>query len=407
MKKMRFPRNRFWLVLIVGVMLVFLGTTINSYTGTSDTGNYYLCNGKQMTQAQIAEYRNISLETMQLLSVKRGLTVPEICAMPQSKLDRAIFKANNPAPDHPGEAIEFRKLQLQDENGYIPADGLLIAHEQMKSMLTQQNVVANEADISRGSWTWLGPGNIGGRVRALVIHPTTPTTMWAGSVSGGIWKTTNGGVSWLPLDDFMANMAVSTLVMDPSNPDTLYAGTGEGFYNADGLRGAGVFKTTNGGTTWTQLSATNTSDWYYVNRLAISSTGGVILAATRSGIWRSINGGTSWSQINAIETLDVNFDPADNNKAIASSWSGQAWYSINGGASWNPATGSMSGRVEVAYAPNSPAIVYASIDSNSGQVWKALMAGKPIHRSIQVITSWELRAGMTISSGWIPRILIR
>ena len=244
MKKMRFPRTRFWLALIVGVMLVFLGTTINNNASTSNTGDHYLCNGKQMTNAQIAEYRDISLETLQLLNVKRGLTIPEICEMPQSKLDRAIFKAKNPNPDHPGEAVEFRKLQLQDENGYIPADGLVVAHEQMKAMLMQDAGVNNVGGISRGSWTWLGPGNIGGRVRAIVIHPTTTTTMWAGSVSGGIWKTTNGGVSWQSLDDFMANMAVSTLVMDPSDPNTLYAGTGEGFYNADGLRGAGVFKTT-------------------------------------------------------------------------------------------------------------------------------------------------------------------
>jgi len=59
-----------------------------------------------------------------------------------------------------------------------------------------------------------------------VIHPTNPNTMWTGSVSGGIWKTTDGGASRQILTDFMSNMAVATLVIDPANPNVLYAGTG-------------------------------------------------------------------------------------------------------------------------------------------------------------------------------------
>ena len=100
---------------------------------------------------------------------------------------------------------------------------------------------ALSAGISNSSWTWLGPGNIGGRVRAVVIDPSNTNNMFAGSVGGGIFKSTNGGASWAPVNDFMANLAVSTIVMKPGLPTTMFAGTGEGFYNADGIRGAGVF----------------------------------------------------------------------------------------------------------------------------------------------------------------------
>ncbi|MEK7785876.1 MAG: hypothetical protein AAB658_10730, partial [Chloroflexota bacterium] len=97
-------------------------------------GQTFVCNGRQMTEAQIAAYRGISAETMQLIRQARGLTPESICAMPQAKLDRAIYRADNPKPDHPGEAVAFRNLQLQDENGYIPPDGLLVAKAQMDAM---------------------------------------------------------------------------------------------------------------------------------------------------------------------------------------------------------------------------------------------------------------------------------
>jgi photosystem II stability/assembly factor-like uncharacterized protein len=96
----------------------------------------------------------------------------------------------------------------------------------------------------------------------------------------------------------MANLAVSTLAIDPTNPNVLYAGTGEGFYNPDSLRGAGIFKTTDGGATWTQLSSTANSDFEYVNRLSISpSNSQVLLAATGTGMFRSTDGGTNWTKV--------------------------------------------------------------------------------------------------------------
>ena len=83
------------------------------------------------------------------------------------------------------------------------------------------------ANIQTNGWTWLGPGNIGGRVRSILIHPTLTDILWCGSVSGGVWKSTNGGASWFPLNDFMANLAVACMAMDPTNADVIYVGTGK------------------------------------------------------------------------------------------------------------------------------------------------------------------------------------
>ena len=101
-----------------------------------------------------------------------------------------------------------------------------------------------------GTWQSIGPGNVGGRTRALLIDPINPDVMYAAAVAGGIWKTTNGGNSWTPLNDFLANIAVTCMAFDPSNSSTIYAGTGEGFFNADNVRGAGIFKSTDAGAHW-------------------------------------------------------------------------------------------------------------------------------------------------------------
>jgi len=98
--------------------------------------------------------------------------------------------------------------------------------------------------------------------------------MYAAGVAGGVWKTTDAGASWAPLADLLPNIAVSCLAMDPHDPNTLYAGTGEGYYNIDALRGAGIFKTTDAGSTWSILDADNDLGFRYVNDIVVSPIDG-------------------------------------------------------------------------------------------------------------------------------------
>src|SRR5690606_19483167 len=112
------------------------------------------------------------------------------------------------------------------------------------------------AGISSSSWTAVGPGNVGGRVRAVL--PIDANTVYVAGVAGGIWKTTNcctTSTTWTALNDFLANLAITTLIADPTNTNILYAGYREGFSIADAVRGAGVFKSLDGGLTWTQLAS--------------------------------------------------------------------------------------------------------------------------------------------------------
>ncbi|MDM8544460.1 choice-of-anchor D domain-containing protein [Desulfococcaceae bacterium HSG9] len=334
----------------------------------------------------------------------------EIATLAPKKFRKALHKIEKPKPAYPDEYAKWRVESLIDETGTIARNGLVNAINHVNQMepppsreIWGQHPMDPDdnsptaagiyktpwtwsepgnidghlrSGIDQDSWTWLGPGNIGGRIRSCVIHPTNPDIMWVGSIAGGIWKTANGGATWTQVDDFMANLAVCAMVMDPTDSDIMYAGTGEGFYNDDAIRGAGVFKSTDGGVTWNHLASTAGSDWYWVNRLAINSDASVLLAATRSGIYRSVDDGSTWTQVYSLEVLDVKFDPNDNNKAIAGNSSGWYHYSTDSGQTWTNTLGFIAtGRVELAYAPSDSAIVYASVEQLFGTLHKSTDGG--------------------------------
>jgi uncharacterized protein (TIGR03437 family) len=216
--------------------------------------------------------------------------------------------------DQPREAAEFYKLKrVPVGETEIPVEKYLQAKEQMREMRqyssAENRFLPSRAEMERspqreanvealGNWTPLGPGNIGGRTRALIIHPTSTNVMYAGGVAGGVWKTINGGTNWTPVGDLLPNIAVSALVFDPANPEIIFAGTGEGYYNADGLRGAGIFKSVNAGISWTRIASTDTPDFYFVNDIIVShNNSNNIYVATKTGIMRSVNGGGAWENV--------------------------------------------------------------------------------------------------------------
>jgi hypothetical protein len=233
--------------------------------------------------------------------------------------DRPAESSRAVRNDQPGEAAEFYlRKRLAPGMESIPVEQLLQSYEQMKSMTqyssstgqrydSQSDAALRAPDAVRAAWSELGPGNIGGRTRAIVIDPVTPAIMYAGGVGGGVWKTTDGGANWAPVSDTMANIAVVSLAMDPTNPAVIYAGTGEGSFNIDALRGAGIFKSTDSGASWSQLASTTGSNFHYVNDLMVAPSNNLlVVAATNSGIFTSSNGGASFTQTSTeIRCLDL------------------------------------------------------------------------------------------------------
>jgi uncharacterized repeat protein (TIGR01451 family) len=238
--------------------------------------------------------------------------------------------AHSQRTDKPGEAMRaYLEQRLPQGMKELPIERYFAAKDQMKQMqrystakgellpsesetgegdgeLLQSANGPRDAALSAGAtsgvlgtWQPLGPGNVGGRTRAIIIDPVTPNTMYAAGVAGGVWKSTNAGASWFALDDFMANIAVTSMAFEPGNSNVIYAGTGEGFFNGDAVRGAGIFKSTDAGATWTRLASTTTSDFFYVQDIVVGNGANSqhVYAATRTGVWRSLNGGANWTQV--------------------------------------------------------------------------------------------------------------
>lgn len=264
--------------------------------------------------------------------------------------------------------------------GYVPYERILTAREQLMQRLAANPDGKVLGAIPGVKWVERGPDNVGGRTRAIMVDPNDPTgrTVWAAGVGGGIWKTTNITVAnpvWNVVDDLFGNIAVTTLVYNPLNTQEMYFGTGEGFYNADAIRGLGIWKSTNGGTTWNQLPSTNNTNFFYNQRLAIHPVTGDIYAATRSGLFRSQNGGTTWTKVlgagtGAVSDRISDVEIASDNVIYAaiglfqtdgvyksSSGNAGSWTKLNTGTNGFPTTGIQ--RIELACAPSNPQVVYA------------------------------------------------
>ncbi|GGT14827.1 WD40/YVTN/BNR-like repeat-containing protein [Streptomyces purpureus] len=372
-----------------------------------------------ISDEELAEAKHISVEQVQLLREARGTTNATLETLSDAAVRKALRRLDQ--PDMPTARGLFRVEQERGDDGTVKPHALAQAFRQAETLLTRVSTGAVTAGVPTGpnghrtrggpaptagmqlaTWEWLGPGNIGGRTRGLVIHPQQPLKMWAVSAGGGVWHTKNGGADWQPVDDFLENLACGCIAMDPSAPATMYVGTGEAFQNVDAIRGNGIFVTTDA-VDWKPILATQTPDFQFVSRIAVSQSGKVLLAATSTGLFRCADPArATWTQVLDVPLGDVRFDPSDSKKAVAGALQdGAAWFSRDGGMSWQLASGGpWMGRVELAHAAKDPDIVYASVQMTTGQIWRSQDGGATYRRRRTLSPDGVVADYLANDQGW-------
>ncbi len=227
-----------------------------------------------------------------------------------------------------------------------------------------------------------GPANVPGRTRALIVDPddVANLTWFAGGVGGGIWKTIDGGSTWINKTVNQPNLAISWLVMAESDNNVIYAGTGEAIGGFTGIKGSGIYKSTDKGENWSLLpSTTLNDDFQMVNRIVVDPTNpDIVLAATsndgvnalafNSGIFKSIDGGVSWIRkfSGPSWVQQIVATPGDFNTLYATVLRNGVYKSIDAGDNWVPSNFGLNpdGRTEMAVSSVNTSRLYASAEGS-------------------------------------------
>jgi photosystem II stability/assembly factor-like uncharacterized protein len=242
----------------------------------------------------------------------------------------------------------------------------------------------------------IGPAMISGRITDIAVNPRDKAMWYIGTASGGLWKTENAGTTWTPIFDDQAAYSIGVVTLDPKDPNVVWVGTGE--YNAQRsvAYGDGVYKSDDGGRTWTNMGLKNSE---HIGRILIdprnsdivyvAAQGPLYSAGGDRGLYKTIDGGKTWKRILSngewAGVADVALDPRNPDLLIAATWQryrrewgyiaggpeSALWRSTDAGETWKKITtglpsGDAVGRYGLAVAPRDPDVVYAIVEAGEG-----------------------------------------
>ncbi|WP_179345682.1 WD40/YVTN/BNR-like repeat-containing protein [Winogradskyella ursingii] len=248
----------------------------------------------------------------------------------------------------------------------------------------------------------IGPGGMSGRVTAIDVVTTNPDVMYVGTASGGLWKSTSGGIKWDPIFDNELTASIGAVEIQQSNPSVIWVGTGEGNPRNSLNGGFGVYKSLDGGKSWMAMGLEKTR---HIHRIIVDPTNPdvVYVGAIGSpwgehperGVFKTTDGGKTWNKIlfanNKTGVADLIMDPTNPNKLIAAMWEHKRdpWFfnsggegsglhiTHDGGETWKEITDEDGfpkgelGRIGVAIAPSKPNIVYALVEAKKNALYKS------------------------------------
>ncbi|HVK37750.1 MAG TPA: hypothetical protein VNA88_04400 [Candidatus Kapabacteria bacterium] len=328
----------------------------------------------------------------------------------QRMLDEVLEQGRaHPWTEISGEDVRGRTFWFEYKRRFpydvVPAGGLKRAIVEMHALRDRMSATVEKSGatlFAANQWQPAGPNNVGGRVRAMAIHPDDPETIYVGAASGGVWKSTDGGLTWRTTFDKQTALTIGSMAIDPKNPNNIYVGTGELRVASDiGFLADGVFKSTDGGETWRNiglntLSAVSGIVVHKDNPRIIYLTAGRLYVQARydgnglgsaRGFYRSTDAGATWTQIYNGDVQEIAVNPENNDELLIST-TNSVQRSTNAGASFTPSTTglqntSSSIRMSMAHTPSDPSIVWLLQAYRNGSNHSPLL-----YKSTNGGTSW-------------------
>ncbi|HEY2290143.1 MAG TPA: glycosyl hydrolase [Thermoanaerobaculia bacterium] len=253
----------------------------------------------------------------------------------------------------------------------------------------------------------IGPAVVGGRVIDIAVDPRTPTTWYVAAASGGVWKTTNAGITWTPIFEGQGSYSIGCLAVDPKNPLVVWVGSGENNSQRSVSYGDGVYKSTDGGKSWENVGLKKSEhigkiviDPRDSNVVYVAAQGPLWAPGGDRGLYKTTDGGKTWKQVLAISentgVTDVVLDPRNPDVVYAAAYQrrrhvwtlidggpeGGIHKSTDGGATWKRLAGGLPrnvdvGRIGLAVAPSRPDTVYAIVEAanKAGGFFRSTDAG--------------------------------
>ena len=366
---------------------------------------------EQPTIESVSASLQITAANLEAVLKNRAVSLKDFCAASADRKMRHLTKGVVARTgEYPGGADQYFRL--------LRMGGNVEGHQKRYSEAAKQAFEEREAALAelstqpgfnrKGAAVWdnLGPGNVGGRIRSILVDPTNPNIVWLGAVTGGVWKSLDGGNSWRSTTDALGYVGIFSLTMMPGNPNTIFATTGEYAY----WSGPGMIVTRDGGNSWSLIKPTGAAGeaLTMARNLVIhpTQTNLMLVSAAYKGIWGSSDGGVTWQNISLTSGVQPSVtrlrqDPNNANNLIANTDYRGILVSGDFGLTWRyangfPGTDQTDFRdIELAYSKSAPGRIYASITAKNGdtnrryEIWRSDNGGKDwIYLSRAATSNW-------------------
>jgi len=332
-----------------------------------------------------------------------------------------------PVTDKPHARAEYFYRRVTYPGGEIPTGARARAWRTSQERMSLFAPTGKDGVLDVPEWKNVGPVNIGGRIIAVAANPLNPNTVFIGAADGGIWRSWDAGKSWHSVSDDLPTQAMGAIAINPVDTSIVYAGTGEASWAQRTFDGGGMFKSTNSGTTWTEVGQTTLPPYSRASDMVIDPRNPDIIYAAipdgmrdpaLRGIWRSTDAGATWTLILTGQMTDIVLNPqepqilytasskifgggtADRYGMHKSTDGGETWMKLDIGV-----PDSVMGRTSIGICDAEPDVLYIGVSEVTGDDRTYLLGVFKTEDGGVTWTKLTIPFDYMVSQGWYDNIM--